>query len=172
MRRIPLCNTWPRGPAWRSRTRWCSRASSKRRGATSTPRFRPTRRNGICAPRASRSLRGSSATSSTRTAARATCAIICLRRGRPKPSGRWTGFTGGSKLDPDAPPFRLLLRFLVPLPPYHPNEAGAEAYEQHEEYGRGERVGLDRGLGSLGVRGGKQERSDRSGKESLHGGLP
>src|SRR5439155_12201123 len=172
MPRTPPCSTSPRAPAWRSRTRWCSRASSKGRGATSMPRFGPTSRNAICAPRASRSLRGSSATSSTRTAVRATCAIICLRRGRPKPSGRWTGFTGGSKFDPGTLPFRLfLLLLLVLVSPHHPDETGAEAHEQHQENGRGERVGLDRGLGSLGVRGCKEERSDRSGKESFHGGL-
>src|SRR6266849_704080 len=172
MLRIPPCNTWPRVPAWRSRTRWCSRASSKRRGATSMPRSGPTSRSGICAPRASRSLRGSSATSSTRAAARAICAIICSRRGRPRLSGRWTGFTAGSKFDHGIPSVPLLLFLvLVLVPPHHPNETGAEAHEQHQENGRGERVGLDRGLRSLGARGRKQERSDRSGKESFHGGL-
>src|SRR6266704_6193637 len=171
MRRTPPCNTWPRVPAWRSRTRWCSRASSKRRGATSLPRSAPTSRSGICAPRASRSLRGSSATSSTRAAAHAICAIICSRRGRLKPSGRWSGFTGGSKFDRGTPPFRLLL-LLVLVPPHHPGETGAEAHEQHQENGRGERVGLDRGLRGLGARGCKEERGYRSGKESFHGGLP
>src|SRR5882762_8988791 len=168
MPRIQPCNTWLRVPAWRSRTRWCSPGSSKRRGAASMPRFGPTSRNGICAPRASRSLRGSSATSSTRTAARETCAIICWRRGRQRPSGRWTGFTGGSKFDP---PQSLLFLFLVLVPPDHPGETGAEAHEQHQENGRGERVGLDSGLRSLGVCGCEQERSDGSGKESFHGGL-
>src|SRR6266487_765525 len=171
MPRIPHCSTWRRVPAWQSRTRWCSRASSKRRGATSPPRSAPTSRNGICAPRASRSLRGSSATSSTQAAARAICAITCWRRGRLKPSGRWSGFTGGSKLDRGTPPFRLLL-LLVLVPPHHPGETGAEAHEQHQENGGGERVGLDRGLRGLGGRGRKEERGDRSGKESFHGGLP
>src|SRR6266700_7673903 len=169
MLRIPPCNTLPRVPAWRSRTRWFSRASSKRRGATSMARFAPTSRNGICAPRASRSLRGFSATSSTRAAERAICAIICWRRGRPRLSGKWTGSTGGSKSDPATPPLRLLL-LLVLVPPHHPNETGAEAHEQQQENGRGERVGLARGLWGLGARGRKQERSDRSGKEFFHGG--
>src|SRR5207247_1922732 len=93
------------------------------------------------------------------------------RRGRLKPSGRWSGFTGGSKPDRGTPPFRLLL-LLVLVPPHHPGETGAEAHEQHQENGRGERVGLDRGLRGLGARGRKEERGDRSGKESFHGGLP
>src|SRR5256885_14083268 len=83
---------------------------------------------------------------------------------------RWTGSTGGSKLDPGPPPFRLLF-FLVLVPPHHPRETDAEAHEQHQENGRGERIGLDRGLGSLGARGCKEERSDRSDKESFHGGV-
>src|SRR5439155_11365523 len=154
----PPCSTWLKGHAWRSRTRWCSAACSRRRGARSTRRSRPTRRNAICAPRASRSLRGSSATSSTRKAARATCAITSSRRGRPRPSGKWTGFTGGSRSDagdPRAEVLRLfLLLVLVPVSPDHPYEADAEAEEKHSENDGAYRIGLDRRFDgrALGVR--------------------
>jgi len=68
-------------------------------------------------------------------------------RERPKPSGRWTGFTGGSKFD-RGPRYSPCYSFLVLVAPHHPSETGADSPRTAQKTGRESVWARPRGSGA------------------------
>src|SRR5262249_20755058 len=80
--RIPCCNIWRKAPAWPRRTRSGSPTRPERTQTICLRRSAPMCSSVTCAPRACRSWRASTATSTMRAGRQRSCAIKCSARAR------------------------------------------------------------------------------------------